>query len=180
MDVGKTHAKVSVWQANGRMLRQTTRPNPQSLEEPASLDIEGIAGWLGDQLRSATGLGRIDAIVPVAHGAAAVLLDGDQVVCALDYQSEIPVEIAVAYDAERDPFELTLSPRLPGGLNLGAQLFWLDRLYPALRAGGRLLLWPQFWAWWLSGEPASEVTSLGCHSDLWRPMDATFSDLALR
>ncbi len=31
------------------------------------------------------------------------------------------------------------------------------------------LLYPQFWAWRLSGVMASEVTSLGCHSDLWLP-----------
>ncbi len=37
----------------------------------------------------------------------------------------------------RDPFAATLSPRLPGGLNLGAQLFWLERLYPDALAARR-------------------------------------------
>jgi hypothetical protein len=86
----------------------------------------------------------------------------------------------VGYTALRDPFAATLSPRLPGGLNLGAQLFWLETLYPAFWPGrGHALLWPQYWAWFLSGEQASEVTSLGCHSDLWRPYEARHSDLAI-
>ncbi len=45
--------------------------------------------------------------------------------------------------------------------------------------GNRSWLWPQYWAWVLSGERASEVTSLGCHSDLWRPAERRFSDLAV-
>jgi sugar (pentulose or hexulose) kinase len=42
------------------------------------------------------------------------------------------------------------------------------------------LLWPQYWAFVLSGVRASEVTSLGCHSDLWWPMEGRWSDLAVR
>jgi hypothetical protein len=116
----------------------------------------------------------------VGHGAAAVLMEGDTPTAALDYEAAPPPAIAHAYDALRDPFEATLSPRLPGGLNLGAQLFWLERLYPDLwPRAGRALLWPQYWAWFLCGERASEVTSLGCHTDLWRPLERRHSDLAL-
>jgi sugar (pentulose or hexulose) kinase len=123
----------------------------------------------------------IVAIVPVGHGAAATLMDGETVVAALDYEAPIPAEVAAAYAAERDPFAATLSPRLEGGLNLGVQLYWLERLYPGLwPAGGRALLWPQHWAFELCGERASEITSLGCHSDLWRPLEGRFSDLAGR
>src|SRR5262249_35149120 len=41
-----------------------------------------------------------------------------------------------------------------------------------------ILLYPQYWAWRLSGVMASEITSLGCHSDLWRPREGDFSSLA--
>ena len=40
-----------------------------------------------------------------------------------------------------------------------------------------MLPWPQYWAWRLCGETASEVSSLGCHTDLWRPYAGAFSDL---
>jgi hypothetical protein len=43
-----------------------------------------------------------------------------------------------------------------------------------------ILPWPQYWAWRFCGIPSSEVTSLGCHTDLWRPAEGRFSDLALR
>ena len=45
---------------------------------------------------------------------------------------------------------------------------------------GQIVPWAQYWAWLLSGVAAAEVTSLGCHTDLWRPYDHAPSDLAVR
>ncbi len=42
----------------------------------------------------------------------------------------------------------------------------------------KILPWPQYWAWRLSGVIASEVSSLGCHTDLWRPYEAGPSALS--
>jgi sugar (pentulose or hexulose) kinase len=42
-----------------------------------------------------------------------------------------------------------------------------------------ILTYPQYWSWRLSGQAASEVTSLGCHSDLWNPAAQSFSDLVI-
>ena len=60
------------------------------------------------------------------------------------------------------------TPRLPIGLNLGAQLFWQARAFPQEFAGSRrIVMYPQYWAYRLTGVLANEVTSLGCHTDLW-------------
>jgi sugar (pentulose or hexulose) kinase len=182
LDVGKTRSKLSVWSTDGILLHHRDRINAARVENGvAQLDAPGIGAWLVDALSEAAGIARIAAIVPVGHGAAAMLMDGEAPVCALDYEAAVPADVAADYEAERDPFAATLSPRLPNGLNLGAQLFWLERLCPEVwPRRGRALLWPQYWAFVLSGEAASEATSLGCHSDLWRPFDHRFSDLALR
>ena len=180
VDIGKTRSKLSLWAADGTPLRQFDRLNAIGARTPRQLDLEGIAGWLKQALAQASQLAEITAIVPVGHGAAGVLMAGETAICALDYEVGPPREIVKAYDRLRDPFEATLSPRLDGGLNLGAQLYWLEQLYPhAWPQSARLLLWPQYWAWWLSGEWACEVTSLGCHTDLWRPREGRFSDLAV-
>lgn len=85
------------------------------------------------------------------------------------------------YDSERDPFTSTGSPGLPNGLNLGVQLYRLKEMHRELFAGDcQILLWPQYWAWLLCGVQASEVTSLGCHSDLWQPEAGAPSQLAQR
>jgi sugar (pentulose or hexulose) kinase len=181
LDIGKTRSKLSLWAPQGRRLAERDYFNAAPTGDPAQLDLAGIEAWLKGALAELAREAEITAIVPVGHGAAAVLMDGERPVAALDYEAEPPAEVAAAYEAQRDPFAATLSPRLPGGLNLGAQLDWLEQLYPAMwPRGGQALLWPQYWAWVLSGEPASEVSSLGCHSDLWRPLERRFSDLAQR
>ena len=117
--------------------------------------------------------------MPVAHGAAvAGIRDGALAFAPPDYETPLPADMLAQYRAGRDPFALTGSPALPMGLNLGAQLHGLEAR--GLLDGATLLPWPQYWAWWLSGEAVSEVTSLGCHSDLWAPAGATFSPMAVR
>ena len=181
VDIGKTRSKLSLWAPEGRRLAERDYFNAAPAGDPAQLDPAGITAWLKQALAELARAAEISAIVPVGHGAAAVLMDGERALAALDYEAEPPADVAAAYEAERDPFAATLSPRLPGGLNLGAQLFWLERLFPAVwPRNGQALLWPQYWAWVLSGERASEVSSLGCHTDLWRPLERRFSDLALR
>ena len=74
---------------------------------------------------------------------------------------------------------MTYSPNLPQGLNLGRQLYFLQRGIPSCFARvAHILLYPQYWSWRLSGVMASEVTSLGTHTDLWRPHDQSYSTLA--
>jgi sugar (pentulose or hexulose) kinase len=179
VDIGKTRSKLSLWTPDGKLLARLDYANAIGVQAPRQLDLDGVAGWLKRALAEAARLARITAIVPVGHGAAGVLMAGEAPLCALDYEATPPREIADAYAALRDPFEATLSPRLVDGLNLGVQLYWLEQLHPDVwpEAGG-FLLWPQYWAWFLCGERACEVTSLGCHSDLWRPLEHRFSDLA--
>ena len=38
-------------------------------------------------------------------------------------------------------------------------------------------MYPQYWLWRLSGVLATEVTSLGCHGDLWRPREGRLSSM---
>jgi sugar (pentulose or hexulose) kinase len=180
VDIGKTRSKLSLWAPDGAPLRHVDYVNRTGPGRPRQLDLDGIGAWLKRALAEASRDAQITAIVPVGHGAAGVLMAGDAPLAALDYQQPLPSEVAAAYDALRDPFEATLSPRLEGGLNLGAQLYWFETLQAeAWAAGAGFLLWPQYWAWWLCGERASELTSLGCHTDLWRPLERRFSDLAI-
>jgi sugar (pentulose or hexulose) kinase len=181
LDVGKTLAKLSLWDPFGRLIARRTRPNARiDSEAYRALDVAGIEGWVGDTLSDFARLGRVGAIIPVGHGAGVTLLrEGRLAVPPLDYEDPMPASDRHAYNVERDAFARTGSPALPDGLNLGAQLHRLEALYPELFDGGTTMVpWAQYWAWVLSGIAASEVTSLGCHSDLWRPNEARASALA--
>jgi sugar (pentulose or hexulose) kinase len=174
LDVGKTLAKLSLWDCNGALIDRQTRSNVAAGDV---LDVAGIEDWLTAALRDFAALADVGAIIPVAHGAAAaVVQDGKMLHRPRDYEAPIAPELRASYDAMRDPFAETGSPALPDGLNLGAQLFQLG----ALPKGAQILLWPQYWAWLLSGVTASEVTSLGCHTDLWNPSARAPSRMAVK
>jgi sugar (pentulose or hexulose) kinase len=180
LDVGKTHSKLTLESLEGRPPVRRVRANAAPIVDGrAILDAEGIETWMVETIPELAAQARIVAIAPVGHGAAAALVEGDRLAApVLDYEA---VPSTSRYDAERDPFTRTLSPRLRGGLNLGAQLDWQERLYPDLFSGSaRAVPWPQYWAWRFSGEAASEVTSLGCHTDLWFPAERAYSDFARR
>ena len=54
------------------------------------LDVVAIEAWLLESLRSAPQRERIAAIVPIAHGAAAVLVDhAGEVLAAPDYEDTL-------------------------------------------------------------------------------------------
>ncbi|MDY6946845.1 MAG: FGGY family carbohydrate kinase [Pseudomonadota bacterium] len=182
IDIGKTNARLSVVDPqSGSELRGSRRANAVIQGAVTrELDVDAISRWLLDALRDAPYRDRIRVIVPVAHGAAAVLLDADnRVVIAADYEDPRFEQVSAAYRVQRDAYHGTYSPDLPLGLNLGRQLFFLEETQPQLFSRvAHILPYPQYWAWKLSGVMASEVTSLGCHSDLWLPREGSFSRLA--
>ena len=187
IDIGKTNAKLLlVDRADGSVVWSTERASasvasgaPEALD--TELDVHGVWSWLITELKSASGKERIRAIVPVAHGAAMVMVDAaGEVVAAPDYEDAHFARFREQYGALRDPFAATFSPMLALGLNLGAQIFYLQQVAPDLFARVRhILTYPQYWSWKLSRIAASEATSLGTHTDLWRPIERRFSDLAV-
>lgn len=181
IDLGKTLSKVSLWSADGRMLDRQIRPTESPvIDGIRRLDADGIAAWLVEALKAYGGRD-IGTIIPVGHGAgAAALRNGSLAFLPIDYEQSLPADVVAGYRGERDPFANTGSPFLPDGLNLGAQLYWLDRLYPDEMRSATLVPWAQYWAWFLSGTAVSEVSSLGCHTDLWDPSKGDFSPMARR
>lgn len=177
IDIGKTHVRLMLVSENGDVIEVAREPTP-SLRGAAyrAFDIERIWTMLLRALRLAADRFHIDAIIPVTHGACAVFVDagGELVGPVLDYEHDIDPD---GYESIRPDFRETGSPSLPKGLNLGRQLFWLESREPARRRA-TILLYPQYWAFRLSGERVSEVTSLGCHTDVWSPQQASWSSLA--
>ncbi|MCT7377031.1 FGGY-family carbohydrate kinase [Chelativorans salis] len=182
IDIGKTNAKLALVDLErGAETDQHRMPNAVLTDGPyPHFDIEALWAFILQSLASLRRKSAIDAVSITTHGATAALIDdGDTLALpVLDYEYEGPQQTAIEYDTIRPPFTETGSPRLPIGLNLGAQLFWQRQAFPDAFARTRSILpYPQYWAWRLTGVAASEVTSLGCHTDLWSPSAGDFSSL---
>ena len=181
LDVGKTNVKAVIVDGEQRReIAARTRPNRVLTDGPyPHFDVDGIFAFFLSALKELYAEFGFDAISITAHGASGALLREDGLALpVLDYEFRYPAEIESAYDRIRPPFSETFSPRLPGGLNLGAQFHYQKTAFPEAFAGVRTIVtYPQYWAWRLTGAAATEVTSLGCHTDLWRPREKRFSGL---
>jgi sugar (pentulose or hexulose) kinase len=184
LDVGKTNVKaVIVDVAAGRELAARTKPNKVLTDGLyPHFDVDGIFAFFIESLKELHAEHGFEAISITAHGASGALLGEEGLALpVLDYEFRYPAEIDEAYDAVRPPFSETFSPRLPGGLNLGAQVHYQKTAFPeAFRQVRTIVTYPQYWGWRLTGIAATDVTSLGCHTDLWLPRIGKFSSLAER
>ncbi|SFI55767.1 FGGY-family carbohydrate kinase [Jannaschia pohangensis] len=185
IDIGKTNAKLAlVDMATLTEIAVVTRPNTVLPGPPwPHFDTEGHWAFLLDALKTFHREYGVDAISVTTHGASVALLDhhGDLAAPILDYEHPIPPEIAAAYDALRPAFDRTGSPRLAGGLNVGAQLHYQFAQVADLRARtAHIVGYPQYWGHRLTGVAANDVTSIGSHTDLWEPRSGHLSTLPAR
>lgn len=185
IDIGKTNAKLALVDLDSLTeLTVITRPNRVMPGPPyPHFDTEGHWAFLLQGLRDFQHSHGVDAISITTHGASAALLaaDGRLATPVLDYEHSYPADTVAAYDAIRPDFAETGSPRLAQGLNLGAQLHYQLLADPGLRGrAAHIVTYPQYWAHRLTGVLATDVTSLGCHTDLWNPHLGKFSALVDR
>ncbi|GAB3113840.1 hypothetical protein G8770_14590 [Aestuariicella hydrocarbonica] len=187
LDIGKTHIKLYLKNDLENTLQSRVKSNQVTTSGLyPHFDVDAIWDWLVTTLREWTtehrGL-QITALAITTHGATAALIDRHSegnglVLPVLDYEFDGLDGSAPAYDKVRPAFDETGSPLLPAGLNLGKQLFWQQQRYPeAFAKATDILTYPQYWAWRFTQQRCSEVTSLGCHTDLWNPRQKCFSSL---
>ena len=124
IDIGKTNAKVVVLDAKtgGEIAVVKTSNGVLKTDPYPHYDIERLWDFIiGALKRFATEPG-FDAISITTHGASAVLLDADGALAlpVLDYEHIYPQAVQEAYGHLRPAFAETFSPRLSGGLNVGA------------------------------------------------------------
>lgn len=188
LDVGKTHIKLHFLDGAGVSVFSRETPNRVIDSAPyPHFDIDGVWQWMLAGITEAARTYSISAISITTHGAAAALIDrhaeeagegAGLVLPLLDYEYAGIESCNSRYQSMRPEFSETCSPSLPAGLNLGRQLYWQRQQFPeAFARATDILLYPQYWAWRLTGQRCSEVTSLGCHTDLWSPASADFSSL---
>ncbi|MEY2654993.1 MAG: hypothetical protein RLZZ524_2021, partial [Pseudomonadota bacterium] len=187
LDIGKSNAKLLLIGADGHVRERRIQPNASA---PAEVDGQGytalgvaaLQDWLLDAIPALPGREAVRRVSITTHGAAFCGIDDDGLVLPpMDYEWDGYGPLHARHAAAVDAYADSGSPRLPQGLNAGLQLHWLLLHHPTACARVRHWLpYPQYWAWWFSGVAASERSSLGCHTDLWRPRDDRPSDWALR
>ncbi|WP_168157408.1 FGGY-family carbohydrate kinase [Erythrobacter sp. QSSC1-22B] len=180
LDIGKTHTKL-VRMINGgedELVAQISSPTCASLSYPA-IDVARIFEWFVETAAQLQDKGSIAAVLPVAHGAAFATLKAEELFFpVMDYEFVPPPAIEEAYSIIRPQFLETGSPELPGMLNAAKQLFYLQEThFSKFMQIDAIIPIAQYFSFRLSGKMCSEVSALGCHTDLWNPGASRFSAL---
>ncbi len=181
LDVGKTHSKISLFSLSDGQLQTSFQTASQGYLTTCykAIDTDYLWHWFFEQTTRLVKDFDIREIITTTHGATAALVDERELVFPIiDYEFDQYQQIDAEYLRQRADFSDTASPNLAAGLNLGRQLFWLQQQFPTdWKKVKSILTFPQYLSWKLCGEKVSEITSLGCHTDLWDYKRSEFSSL---
>lgn len=176
-DIGKTTKKALLFDKEFHVIEEKTEVFKEIPDDDGypSDNLSAVSTWVTDLINhySASARYKITHCNFSAYGASFVHIDdrGKQAGSFYNYLKPLPPEIKKRffdrYDAKHTLQAETASPYL-GLLNSGLQLYWIKHSKPDVfnRIRHSLHL-PQYFAFLVSGQYFSDITSIGCHTMLW-------------
>lgn len=176
-DVGKTNKKILLFDQQYKLVYEESKQFSEIKDEddfPCE-DVQVLTQWVRESFLRLSDDGRFDikAVNFSAYGASFVYLDDQlQVIPPLynylkPYPAGLQNQFYVDYGGKSEFARKTASPVL-GNLNSGMQLYRLKFEKPDAFDKIRYALHlPQYLSFILSAALYSEITSIGCHTNLW-------------
>jgi L-fuculokinase len=185
-DIGKTNKKVILFDEQYQVVHEESTQLDETTDEDgfACEDVELLGHWVVEVFDRLARDDRfqIKAVNFSAYGASFVYLDKDkQVIPPLyNYLKPFPAELQKhfykTYGGESKVSKDTASPVL-GNLNSGMQLYRLKHEKPTVFAEIKYALHlPQYLCFLLSGKLHADITSIGCHTNLWDFQEKEYHD----
>lgn len=177
MDVGKTNKKLFLFDRNYKIVYEKSARFTEITDEDGDPceNLESLRISLFDSLRDVFQIKEfnVKAINFSAYGASFVYIgeEGTPVAPLYNYLKVYPKGLKqkfyITYGGEDDFSYRTASPVL-GSLNSGMQFYRIKHQKPELfnRIKWALHL-PQYLSYLISGHVGSDITSIGCHTNLW-------------
>lgn len=176
-DIGKTNKKFFLLDENYQIVLERSVQFEEIVDEDGDAcdDIQLLTGWVTKTLAEILQQQQfeIKAVNFSAYGASLVYINEAGGVSAplYNYLKSYPEEIKNAlyekYGGEEKISCETASPVL-GSLNSGMQLYRMKVEKPALYSQVKYALHlPQYLSYLISQKAYSDITSIGCHTQLW-------------
>jgi sugar (pentulose or hexulose) kinase len=177
-DIGKTNKKILLFDNDLTVVFQSEEKFQTTTDEDGFEcdDIELIEKWMLKTLEDLLTGNRFDitALNFSTYGASLAFLDkdGQRLTPIYNYLKEVPLsiqdELYEEYGGQDEFCRKTASPALGVLLNSGIQILWMKTKHPEVfRKTNFILHFPQYLSYLITGEIASESTSIGCHTFLW-------------
>lgn len=176
-DVGKTNKKLFLFDEQYRIIFERTARFTETTDEDGDPceNLESLRLSVFDSLREVFKMKDIEvkAINFSTYGASLVYIneDGNPLTPLYNYLKTYPEPLKQQfykkYGGEAAFSVQSASPVL-GSLNSGMQLYRLKQERPDVFASMKYALHlPQYMSYLLSGTACSDITSIGCHTNLW-------------
>jgi len=176
-DIGKTNKKLFLFDETYNIVLERSAQLPLIKDEDGDEceDVHVLSAWVKtcfDEVSSFREF-EVRAINFSSYGASFVHLgaDGKPVTPLYNYTKPYPEALLKkfydTYGGEA-PFSMFTASPVLGNLNSGMQLYWLKYQRPdVFRKITCSLHLPQYIAYLFTGKPVSDLTSIGCHTNLW-------------
>lgn len=176
-DVGKTNKKVLLFDEQYNLVFEESTQLTETTDEDGfpCEDVYALTGWLKNSLATVLADDRfkVKAVNFSGYGASFVLVNekGEVIAPLYNYLKPYPPELQkkfyATYGGESQVAKQTASPVL-GNLNSGMQLYRLKYERPEIFSQIKYALHlPQYLSYVLCGAFNSDITSVGCHTNLW-------------
>jgi sugar (pentulose or hexulose) kinase len=177
IDVGKTNKKLFLFDENYRIVFERSARFSETVDEDGfpCENLESLRLSVFDSLRNVFSKKEfeIKAINFTTYGASLVYIDeeGFPVTPLYNYLKPYPEDLQKKfyrkYGGEEYFSRRTASPVL-GSLNSGMQLYRIkSENREVFRKIKYALHLPQYMSYLVTGRPCSDLTSIGCHTNLW-------------
>lgn len=185
-DVGKTNKKLFLFDENYKIVFERSARFTETMDEDGDPceNLESLRLSVFDSLREVfrNPAFEVKSINFATYGASFVYLDenGNPLAPLYNYLKAYPEELKEqfynTYGGKEEFSNLTASPVL-GSLNSGMQLYRIKYEKPELFKRIKYALHlPQYLSYLISGKAYSDLTSIGCHTNLWDFSKHTYHD----
>jgi len=176
-DVGKTNKKLFLFDQQYNIVYERSARFLETVDEDGDPceNIESLRLSVFDSLRHVFAKKEfaIKAINFSAYGASFVNIDEEGVPLThlynylKPYPEDLKKQFYDRYGGE-DAFSLATASPVLGSLNSGMQLYRLKHEQPSIfEKVKHSLHLPQYLSYLISGQACSDITSIGCHTNLW-------------
>lgn len=176
-DIGKTNKKLFLFDGDYEIIFEVSRQFDEVRDDDGDLceDLRSLKSFVLDSLHAVIADERFDvrAVNFSAYGASFVYLDSghEEIGCLYNYLKPYPPRLMKQfYDSYggEDAFSLQCASPVLGSLNSGMQLYRIKydkpELYKKIEYALHL---PQYMSFLVTHTCCSEMTSIGCHTNLW-------------
>ncbi len=176
-DVGKTNKKLFLFDEHYRIVYEKTARFLETRDEDGDVceNLDSIRISVFESLNEVL---RNDAYELVAinfstYGASLVYLDesGQPLTPLYNYLKDYPIELEQQFYTQyggKTQMALETASPASGSLNAGLQLYRIKHQHPEIFKNIKYALHlPQYVSYLISGKIYSDMTSIGCHTQLW-------------